>query len=464
MTQEASPQRATAEAAVVTPRRSWLRRRALTLVLLGVDAGTFLIVVWLLGELSVGSLVFGILLAGGFWNKDLYRNRLTLSILDDLPGMAGRFLMAAGFTLLLFEALPFTRVESISVWKWAALFVAMVSMRAVAYAVARRLRASRILGKTTLIVGCGKVGQALTYALQRERQCGLEPIGFVDSPPPGRGSNLPLPLLGRIDDLPELIERHSAEMVLVAYTHISEHDLVPIIRNADRLPASFAVVPRLFELVPVRGAMDHVSDIPLVGLPRPAFRSPLWPVKRIGDVIAAAVALILLSPLLLILGLINRVVDGPGVIFRQERIGVDGKPFELLKFRSLRPATSSESATKWNIKNDDRVSWYGKFLRKSSLDELPQLLNILRGDMAIVGPRPERPHFTEQFSEIYPYYGSRHRVPCGLTGWAQIHGLRGDTSIAGRARYDNFYIENWSLWLDFKIVLRTIATLTKGSG
>ena len=183
-----------------------------------------------------------------------------------------------------------------------------------------------------------------------------------------------------------------------------------------------------------------------------------------ADVVAAGLALLILSPLLLVLALVDRIVDGPGVIFRQERIGVDGKPFELLKFRSLRPATSSESATMWNIKHDDRVSWFGKFLRKSSLDELPQLINILRGDMAIVGPRPERPHFTEQFSEMYPYYGSRHRVPCGLTGWAQIHGLRGDTSIAGRARYDNYYIENWSLWLDIKIVLRTISSLTRGSG
>ena len=136
----------------------------------------------------------------------------------------------------------------------------------------------------------------------------------------------------------------------------------------------------------------------------------------------------------------------------------------MLKFRSMRPATETESATNWNIKNDDRLSWFGKFLRRSSLDELPQLWNILRGDMSLVGPRPERPHFVEQFSSEFKRYDARHRVPCGLTGWAQIHGLRGDTSIPERVRYDNYYIQNWSLWLDVKIILRTLTAFMKGSG
>ena len=135
-----------------------------------------------------------------------------------------------------------------------------------------------------------------------------------------------------------------------------------------------------------------------------------------------------------------------------------------MKFRSLKPATDNESETRWNIKNDDRMSWLGKIIRKSSVDELPQLVNILKGDMSLVGPRPERPHFVATFDDAIPRYNARHRVPSGLTGWAQIHGLRGDTSIEDRARFDNYYIENWSLWLDIKIMLRTVGTLTKGSG
>jgi lipopolysaccharide/colanic/teichoic acid biosynthesis glycosyltransferase len=143
---------------------------------------------------------------------------------------------------------------------------------------------------------------------------------------------------------------------------------------------------------------------------------------------------------------------------------VDGRHFQVLKFRSLRPATEAEGATTWNIAHDDRLSRAGKFLRQTSLDELPQLYNILRGDMSLVGPRPERPHFVSQFRSAYPSYEARHRVPSGLTGWAQVHGLRGDTSIADRARFDNYYIENWSLWLDLKIVLRTVGSVLRGAG
>ncbi len=155
---------------------------------------------------------------------------------------------------------------------------------------------------------------------------------------------------------------------------------------------------------------------------------------------------------------------GPGVIFRQERVSVDGRPFDVLKFRSLRPVDETESKTNWNIKHDDRLGPVGRFLRMTSLDELPQLWNIIEGDMSLVGPRPERPYFVEQFSAYIPRYTARHRVPAGLTGWAQIHGLRGDTSIEERARFDNYYIENWSPWLDMKIGLRTICQVVQRQG
>jgi len=146
-------------------------------------------------------------------------------------------------------------------------------------------------------------------------------------------------------------------------------------------------------------------------------------------------------------------------VFKQERVGRDGKPFTIMKFRSLTPATDLESQVRWNINTDSRVGPVGKFLRVSSLDELPQLVNVLRGDMSLVGPRPERPFFVEQFARAYGGYADRHRVPAGITGWAQIHGLRGDTSIEERVRFDNYYIENWSLAFDLKIILRTVGSM-----
>ena len=172
----------------------------------------------------------------------------------------------------------------------------------------------------------------------------------------------------------------------------------------------------------------------------------------------------LAAPVLALCALAVRLESGPGILFRQERVGLDGKPFPLLKFRSLRPATHDESATRWSIAFDDRLGPVGRFLRKTSLDELPQLWNVLRGQMSIVGPRPERPHFVEQFTNEFPAYLARHRVPSGLTGTSQVHGLRGNTSIEDRARLDNFYIEHWSLWADLKIMLRTAGAVLRGTG
>ena len=159
-----------------------------------------------------------------------------------------------------------------------------------------------------------------------------------------------------------------------------------------------------------------------------------------------------------------RLEGGPGVLFRQERVGLDGRSFEVLKFRSLKPATALESASTWNIAHDDRLGPVGRFLRQTSLDELPQLWNIVNGDMSLVGPRPERPLFVEQFTQSIPRYPGRHRVPCGLTGWSQVNGLRGDTSIEERARFDNYYVENWSLWLDIKIIVRTVDQVLRRQG
>ncbi|MGW1934790.1 sugar transferase, partial [Streptomyces sp. NPDC001919] len=188
------------------------------------------------------------------------------------------------------------------------------------------------------------------------------------------------------------------------------------------------------------------------------------PAKRALDIVLAAPALALALPVLLLCALAVRLADGPGVLFRQERVGQHGRLFTLLKFRTLRPSDDAESATRWNVAGDRRMSAAGSFLRKTSLDELPQLWNVLRGDMSLVGPRPERPFFVAQFSKIHVGYAARHRMPVGLTGLAQVHGLRGDTSIEDRCRFDNHYIDHWSLWQDVCILLRTAAGLVRPTG
>jgi lipopolysaccharide/colanic/teichoic acid biosynthesis glycosyltransferase len=194
-------------------------------------------------------------------------------------------------------------------------------------------------------------------------------------------------------------------------------------------------------------------------------RTWYWPFKRVFDVAVSATALLLLSPLLAVTALAVWIPDRHApIIFRQHRIGRNGAQFTLYKFRSMRPAPPDDSDTSWNAQVTSRVSTVGKLIRKSSIDELPQLWNVVKGDMSLVGPRPERPHFVEQFQDSVPSYRARHRMKAGLTGWAAIHGLRGDTSIDDRAMYDNFYIENWSVWLDIRIIILTVGAVIRGTG
>ncbi len=182
------------------------------------------------------------------------------------------------------------------------------------------------------------------------------------------------------------------------------------------------------------------------------------------DAVLAAFGLLLAAPVMAACALAVRLADGPGVVFRQERVGRHGRTFVLLKFRTLRPADAQESATRWNVSSDERMSRVGRALRRTSLDELPQLWNVLRGDMSMVGPRPERPFFVAQFSRVHPGYQARHRMPVGITGLAQVNGLRGDTSIEERARFDNHYIETWSLWQDACVLARTAGSLFRLGG
>jgi lipopolysaccharide/colanic/teichoic acid biosynthesis glycosyltransferase len=182
------------------------------------------------------------------------------------------------------------------------------------------------------------------------------------------------------------------------------------------------------------------------------------------DIFVALLGLALLAPVLLLVALAVRLEGGSGVLFRQERVGLGGKTFTLLKFRSLCPQDEIESQTRWSVINDPRVGPVGRFIRGTSLDELPQLWNVLKGDMSLVGPRPERPEFVSEFTARYAHYTARHRMPVGLTGWAQVNGLRGDTSIDDRARFDNAYIEGWSLWMDVKVSLRTLSQVVRRAG
>jgi exopolysaccharide biosynthesis polyprenyl glycosylphosphotransferase len=338
------------------------------------------------------------------------------------------------------------------------LVVALLAGRAIGYGAVRRWR-SHHPGEACVIIGTGDVAVRLAEVLRQYPMYGLAPTGFV-GPPPVTDPALPVPLLGDTDHLAGVVARHRPRHLIVAFPGSPDADLIDTLRDCRSRGLTVYTVPRLFELPIGRTGADLVEGIPLLRMPPESRRLRRRAVKRIIDVVGAAVALLLLSPVLAACALAVRVESGRGrVIFRQVRIGQDGQPFTIYKFRSLTPASTRESQVRWNITTDARLGPVGRILRASSLDELPQFVNVLRGEMSLVGPRPERPFFVEQFERAYAGYPQRHRVPTGITGWAQIHGLRGDTSIAERVRFDNYYIENWSLGMDLKIMLRTAGSM-----
>ncbi|MBE1548002.1 exopolysaccharide biosynthesis polyprenyl glycosylphosphotransferase [Mycobacterium sp. OAS707] len=379
---------------------------------------------------------------------------LHISALDELPSIVGRLLtaMAIASIAVLYlrprpEVVPFLQTAC-----EAALLVVFGRVLIMWILVISRRRG--IMRRRAILIGGGPVAAELARTLLQHREYGLDLTGFLDD-----GDHCPvenyLPCLGHLADLDRVVSTTGADSLMLADSGIDERALIESVRTETCRDAELLVVPRLHHFYTATGRADRIGSIPIMRIRSPRLYGPAQAVKRGLDVVVATVALIVLLPVIIGAAVATRIEGGRGVIFRQVRVGRDGRHFQLLKFRSMRPANDAESETMWCVANDSRVGPVGRFLRCTSIDELPQLWNILRGDMAVVGPRPERPHFVAQFSMQFDRYNARHRVQVGLTGLAQVCGLRGDTSIADRTRYDNFYIENWSLWLDIKIILRT---------
>ena len=327
--------------------------------------------------------------------------------------------------------------------------------RLVSFRLFARSRAQGYDLEDTLIVGSGPDRRRASRPRSPDNpQFGLVPCGFLDR----FDDELPLPIVSRPEHLPEVLTMTGIRHVVLAFGAASEAELVGIIRRCSAIDVQFYAVPRLFELGVSAEFVGHeVDGLPLVPVRRPGAQSQLWPAKRAFDIFASSVLLVLTSPSSWPAPSRCKTSGRGPIFFRQVRIGVGGRPFEILKFRTMR--VNDDSATQWSVDDDERITRAGHFLRPSHLDELPQLLNVLKGEMSLVGPRPERPHFVEQFGAEIDGYNNRHRVPAGITGWAQVNGYWGDTSIETRVRLDNRYIENWSLWRDLVIGLRTIPTL-----
>ena len=346
---------------------------------------------------------------------------------------------------------------------WALSVILLGGVTAITALAQRRVRAGGY-GVPTLIIGTGEVAAHVGRRLHVHPEYGLRPVGFLDIEQPSDDHKVPgVPFLGSHRDLARVIKTYRVQHVILAFSTMRDRDKLQLIKECEALDVRVTLVPRFFDIINRRARFEFVGGLPLVRTEPVLASGWRYNLKHFLDRVIAALLVLTAAPLFVVIALAVKSGSPGPVLFSQRRIGRDGREFDLLKFRSMSLDPSGASsflptadAAPGGVEGVDRRTAVGRFLRVTSLDELPQLLNVIRGDMSLVGPRPERPEFVLLFRERMPRYQDRLRVKAGMTGWAQVHGLRGQTSLRDRIEWDNYYIENWSLLLDFKILLLTV--------
>jgi exopolysaccharide biosynthesis polyprenyl glycosylphosphotransferase len=411
--------------------------------------------------------------------RGLYRTRLRSMILDAVVPVISAVSVAA-MAVVMFGSFSNGMVPSPHDWIRAWLFALLgLGLGRSTLALAQRFaRSRRLVGKPVLIMGAGLVGSQVARRLDNHPEYGLAPVGFLDDDPRSIAEvgGRDVPVLGTAEDLDKIVERTGVRNLIVAFSSVADARISRLIQRCQELDIEVSVVPRMFDTINDRVGYDTVGGLPLLSFSGVNPKGVQFAVKHVIDRVSATLLLLGLSPVIALAAIAVR-LNSPGpVLFRQRRVGRDGTEFDLYKFRSMRaasvPVVQAAGADIGALENmlgvdtapggvegEDRRTLVGRVLRRTSIDELPQLFNVLRGDMSLVGPRPERPEFVELFGRDIARYGDRHRVKSGITGWAQVHGLRGQTSLAERVEWDNYYIAHWSLALDLKIALLTIVAL-----
>ncbi|HSK77967.1 MAG TPA: undecaprenyl-phosphate glucose phosphotransferase [Thermoanaerobaculia bacterium] len=321
----------------------------------------------------------------------------------------------------------------------------------------RRVRSSGHNVQRILVVGAGLLGREITTKILAHRELGFEVVGFLDDDP-GKAGTLVcgVPVLGTTRQAEEVLATQPIDQVFITLPLEAHKRILQLLDLMARECVEIKLVPDILQYATLNAALEDLDGTPVINLSQVPLQGWSSMMKRAMDLAVAGVALLGLIPLFPLIALLIWIEDRGPIFYRQERMGLDGRSFMILKFRSMRVNAESTSGPVWAIKDDPRRTRFGGFLRRWSLDELPQLWNVITGDMSIVGPRPERPTFVREFKHKIPRYMLRHRVKAGITGWAQVHGWRGNTSIKKRIQYDLYYIQNWSLSLDFKILWMTV--------
>jgi exopolysaccharide biosynthesis polyprenyl glycosylphosphotransferase len=420
--------------------------------------------------------------------RGLYRTRLRALILDGLLPVISAVSVAAMAVAIIGVFVNGTALNHTWVEAWLFALIAVGAGRAVLSGLQRWARARRLVGKPVLIMGAGVVGAQIARRLESHPEYGLIPVGFLDEDPRSIAEvgGRDVPVLGTVEDLDETVIDTGVSNLIVAFSSMTDARVSRLIQHCQELGLEVSVVPRMFDTINQRVGYDSVGGLPLMSFTTVDPRGFQFGIKYAFDRVFAFVLLVFFSPLLLLTALTVRLTSAGPVLFSQRRVGRDGKAFNLYKFRSMYMQPEREESEEsladeppaddtalefllggdtapGGVEGDDRRTPVGRFIRRTSLDELPQLLNVLSGEMSMIGPRPERPEFVKLFRQDVVRYGDRHRVKSGITGWAQVHGLRGQTSLAERVEWDNYYIAHWSLGLDVKILALTFVALFRNA-
>jgi exopolysaccharide biosynthesis polyprenyl glycosylphosphotransferase len=418
-----------------------------------------------------------------FYLRGLYRTRLRALVLDGVvPVLSAVSVGVMGTAVMgLFIGSKVPPPENLTLRLWAFALLAVGTGRATLALTQSWARAHRIVGKPVLIMGAGMVGAQVARRLEGHPEYGLAPVGFLDEDPRSIAEvgGRDLPVLGTLADLDETVRRTGVRNVIIAFSSVADARVSRLLQRCQDLGIEVSVVPRMFDTINNRVGYDTVGGLPLMSFTRVDPRGWRFAIKHGLDRALSLVLLLVLAPVILCTALAVRLSSRGPVLFRQRRVGRDGKAFELYKFRSMRmkPGQTdpgddeagpieyivSRDVAPGGVEGEDRRTSVGRVLRRTSLDELPQLVNVLKGEMSLIGPRPERPEFVELFGQDIVRYENRHRVKSGITGWAQVHGLRGQTSLDERVEWDNYYIAHWSLGLDMKILALTLLALVRSA-